>query len=1213
MRSRVKSKRIKMPKYDTGKRTIDQMLKEPAQMQGSYAAVGNPGGYTWAYPEAKDGPVITPYGNYQDSGEYNRWHDLSAYDPNAPFEMFNQFVFGAPFALYDTADQAIKGTYGTPKAETPAQNLMGNVATAISPSRWAETARQGVYNQRWVSPWSEENAGIMQDPNLSNTLDLLLLHGAGNSTRLANAKEIVGKKAGQIGRGVKQAALNTVGDALRRYLIWRDLKNPRRLGFNSTEPAWEWADAKDITNGEKPSLKARVQDAVSSGLDYAKQKVQDRVNTTRTSLANKYPGLFDPYTTFRGSLGYYGNSFASRLYNTVARNLGFKGTPNMPELIRSERRGVNFNGYGNSVDNKTQRFPWINTTTDHIVRPHSKGNWNGYDVVIIDGKAYPAENYLSTTPGDTFILNDGVNVDPKQVTVVSGNPSVLAKSKNAGYETLSSPMLRDIYSRNEELFRDADSNIESAGGFKLSKGSNDTRFNPNRREYTDEIQRLINKRGVPTERDYQYQSEKTGLPISFKQTNGNMRPMTDDPGHVTYEISPPSEARLRETLGMDARGRIYNDKNYSNSDIRNQAIKNAYRDYGQHLNIPNASPEHTVEIQPTVERKQKRLQLQKPTYYMYTGPTHKISEVVNEDGTVNLKNLLNIQREVLQHIPGGTTAQHVLENQTHSKTGWNTALRTRDAYRRALGANYPLEYLFATLMYNAGKLWADDGYGPFGASIVKQVFPEATRDQIDAIYHHAEQNPSSIPAQLIKGVDIAEDNKFRPIFMPLGIIDRYDTPNRKTFIPMTSYQVHNNPTLHYTVYPIGGDGLSKNRVWRTGKGVIFKSYSSADGYAEKDPQLFADLYQMRRKAMNSMYSGDRLIENNGYSVNIKNGKPIIQGDPSLLNPFEKAYHYEPYMLRQMLERYKHSLNFDYVNNPGSIDDIRTVGRELYGVERLDPFIVSWMNNVPKSDYYNFITSQRRPSVFHSIPYEGLTKPTEMSRAIRLQEYIDDFNLNDITTTDAIRPQIYGDYEKGFKIGDIQTSDDVINFAKNTIPKDWKFEVPKSVPVYGTEKPTLGGYHVQSTGENHVNVHLPSSLNRDLQSTVLHETVSHGTDDMVKDVSDKYDVSKYNDNKGNIGEEKWYETRSTSKEVLFKLGRSLKTFDKDKLKKYVDSMSDDSIISLYESVNGYGQHYKRWYGNLKGKEKSEFVAKLRKIMFLPSVIGVLYNNQNENEK
>lgn len=358
MRSRVKSKRIKMPKYDTGKRTIDQMLKDPAQMQGSYAAVGNPGGYTWAYPEAKDGPVITPYGNYQDSGEYNRWHDLSAYDPNAPFEMFNQFVFGAPFALYDTADQAIKGTYGTPKAETPAQNLMGNIAVGLSPSRWAETARQGVYNQRWVSPWSEENAGIMQDPNLSNILDLLLLHGAGNSTRLANAKEIVGKKAGQIGRGVKQVSLNTVGDALQRYLIWRDLKNPRRLGFNSTEPAWEWADAKDITNGEKPSLKARVQDAVSSGLDYAKQKVRNVVaGTIGSAIMNKnvrnYDGTVgpeyfrDPYRAYRmtESPERYGIQEVGQ--NVTTRDMDAPGIPDVPSNRWREAAMDVYSGYDN--------------------------------------------------------------------------------------------------------------------------------------------------------------------------------------------------------------------------------------------------------------------------------------------------------------------------------------------------------------------------------------------------------------------------------------------------------------------------------------------------------------------------------------------------------------------------------------------------------------------------------------------------------------------------------------------------------------------------------------------------------------------------------------------------------------------------------------------------------------------------------------------------
>ena len=71
------------------------------------------------------------------------------------------------------------------------------------------------------------------------------------------------------------------------------------------------------------------------------------------------------------------------------------------------------------------------------------------------------------------------------------------------------------------------------------------------------------------------------------------------------------------------------------------------------------------------------------------------------------------------------------------------------------------------------------------------------------------------------------------------------------------------------------------------------------------------------------------------------------------------------------------------------------------------------------------------------------------------------------------------------------------------------------------------------------------------------------------------------------------------------------FEKDKLKKYVDAMSDESIVNLYKNVNGYGQHYSRWYRNLNAKQKSEFVAKLRKIMFLPSVIGALYSNQDED--
>ncbi len=157
--------------------TIDQTLQNPAVMQGTQEQINNPDQYIWEYPEIKDGIVVTPSTTYQDSGEYNRWHDLSAYDPNAPFEMFNGFVFGAPFALTDAAYQGVTGSQGT-----PAQTAMSYIGAGISPTRWAETARQGAFNQRWVSPWNKENVGIMGDPNLSSTMDILLLNGINNST-----------------------------------------------------------------------------------------------------------------------------------------------------------------------------------------------------------------------------------------------------------------------------------------------------------------------------------------------------------------------------------------------------------------------------------------------------------------------------------------------------------------------------------------------------------------------------------------------------------------------------------------------------------------------------------------------------------------------------------------------------------------------------------------------------------------------------------------------------------------------------------------------------------------------------------------------------------------------------------------------------------------------------------------------------------------------
>ena len=159
--------------------------------------------------------------------------------------------------------------------------------------------------------------------------------------------------------------------------------------------------------------------------------------------------------------------------------------------------------------------------------------------------------------------------------------------------------------------------------------------------------------------------------------------------------------------------------------------------------------------------KTTRYQFDSPTYQMYTGPQHDISEVINADGSVNLKNLLNIQNEALKNIPGGTIARHRLENKQWHPTDWNTFLHTRDVYKRALQYNYPKEALFPTLMHDAGKLWAGDGHGPYGASIIQQIFPKASKEQIQAIYGHMDANPSAQLTRYVKGVDIKEPNQFR--------------------------------------------------------------------------------------------------------------------------------------------------------------------------------------------------------------------------------------------------------------------------------------------------------------------------------------------------------------------------------------------------------------------------------------------------------------------
>lgn len=203
-------------------------------------------------------------------------------------------------------------------------------------------------------------------------------------------------------------------------------------------------------------------------------------------------------------------------------------------------------------------------------------------------------------------------------------------------------------------------------------------------------------------------------------------------------------------------------------------LSNADKQLAKDIAYSKPGYDHELIISPS--KKQKRLQLSQPTYQVYTGNKHKISEVIDNSGNVNLANLFKIQNEALSNVPGGRLARHRLENPDWHKTDWNTFLHSRDAYQRALQAGYPNEALFPTLMHDAGKLWAGDGHGPYGASIVKQIFPDATNEQIMAIYQHMDKVPESAMGKLVKGADIAEDNPFR-IFKDSNILKQNSNGN----------------------------------------------------------------------------------------------------------------------------------------------------------------------------------------------------------------------------------------------------------------------------------------------------------------------------------------------------------------------------------------------------------------------------------------------------
>lgn len=372
-------------------------------------------------------------------------------------------------------------------------------------------------------------------------------------------------------------------------------------------------------------------------------------------------------------------------------------------------------------------------------------------------------------------------------------------------------------------------------------------------------------------------------------------------------------------------------------------------------NIAYSKPGYDHELIISPSKKQKRLQLSQPTYQVYTGNKHKISEVIDDSGNVNLANLLKIQNEALSNVPGGRLARHRLENPDWHKTDWNTFLHSRDAYQRALQAGYPNEALFPTLMHDAGKLWAGDGHGPYGASIVKQMFPDATDEQIMAIYQHMDKMPESAMGKLVKGADIAEDNPFRNYSwvnqndgypyalrpgqkswdtniiqdeLKQGRKDLIDWVNSPEFIKAQQQNKVEAQQMGLEYIPLHERSTFKDRLSLLDDANTYKWYANnkanESGYVENPLGNYANL----------MHINLANVDPYRFTISHEGGHMLGMGGPDLPSSSSqsilKQLKYLKYKSRQVLKPgYWYNDQFDLSEYPyESVQNLRNLGQEL---------------------------------------------------------------------------------------------------------------------------------------------------------------------------------------------------------------------------------------------------------------------------------------------
>ena len=532
----------------------------------------------------------------------------------------------------------------------------------------------------------------------------------------------------------------------------------------------------------------------------------------------------------------------------------------------------------------------------------------------------------------------------------------------------------------------------------------------------------------------------------------------------------------------------------------------------------------------------------------YFGPKHSLSEFINEDGTINLKDVMSFQRRLADQYKA-IRMENRLENPAWHVTDPNTFLHTKEAAQYAY--NMPAiegvskkDLMAAVLGHDVGKMFAGEGHGPIGADLLAQIFPDLTPEQYTAIAEHmlpAGQQSSKL-GLAVKRADIGngtmspgEAAAFESLYKPEETVRLYRANPRNAYF----------------------------KVNQAENGAAQESYTGMRStYDLSDGSQYAALEGPTVMTKRNSYNIEDLMRDRTFRMN--DDGVIVYDDPGF--DFTEFLKHNPEV--------QEATGNEYVKGISKQDISKFYKETGLTPQRL------YVRQNDDGTYIPLIGSYQVPA---SVNMESINQYTDNVMIPLFKKWG--------VSEAAVREQL---------TKAPQTLYYHPASTYYTLPNGLKI---RRTPVNGGK---IGGWHNTKTNENFVN--LKSDNNVVYKGVTapekfeVHEVRGHGTQDLVPE-----QVIKIYQRLANILTEygKWFPNVNTWQELRSVRHQIGELLDKNGISlKDIEKLSEEEILDILYNAGGYGRNYVHSIKQFDPSTQKEIVSHLKRMLLLPTVIGVI---------